>query len=91
MDPWKKICDDLGISEGIDWVVSPTISSETIRKHGRPEKLIPIYTRQQLRKHSFLSMNKLIPIRVGRGKAVLTKAILIQDVPRSSKSNSRPL
>ncbi|MCL4480617.1 MAG: hypothetical protein M1113_03925 [Candidatus Thermoplasmatota archaeon] len=88
MDPWKKICDDLGISDGMDWFVSPTISSKTIGKHGRPEKLIPIYTRQQLRKHSFLSSHKLIPIRIGRGEAVLTKASLIQDAPKSSQSDS---
>lgn len=87
-DPWKKICDDLGISDGIDWFVSPTISSETIGNYGRPEKLIPIYTRQQHRKHSFLFTNKLIPIRVGKGDAVLTKASLIQDVPRSIQNDS---
>ncbi len=87
-DPWKKICDDLGISDGIDCFVFPTISSETIRYYGRPEKLIPIYTRQQHRKHAFLFTNKLTPIQVGSGNAVLTKASLIKDVSRSSQSDS---
>ena len=87
-DPWKKICDDLGLSDGIDWFVSPPISNKTIGKYGPPGKIIPIYTREQLSsQHPFLYMNKLTPMRVGKGEAILTKASLIQDIPRGSRSD----
>lgn len=87
-DPWMKICDDIGISSDMNWFVSKTISREVIMKYGRPEKLIPIYNREQLLRHPFLYINKLTPIRVGKGEAILTKAPIIQSIPRSSQSNN---
>lgn len=86
-DPWKKICDDLGISNNIHSFVSQRIPRKIIQRYGRPEKLIPIYTREHLiSKHPFLSMNKLTPMRVGKDEAILTKASLIQEIPRYKRN-----
>ncbi|TMI41036.1 hypothetical protein E6H23_06965 [Candidatus Bathyarchaeota archaeon] len=63
--------------------VSQIISRKVISEFGEPRLLIPIYSNSSLTRFPFLQKHGLVPLRVGIGTAVLTKAKLFVPIPET--------